>query len=120
MFYWGSSFGFLPNKDHVAALLALDGLIIQSIRNIPLTKEIFKSAVHDDKSTTIMIARHAAWRKALDCAQMFMHLRWYVVATLKASFMTIRWNKTAHAIALAMTTGITLHLHGTRHLRRSS
>jgi hypothetical protein len=53
IWYPGSSFGFLPNKDHDAAIHALDGLNgTQSISDIALTKELFNSTIHDDESTT--------------------------------------------------------------------
>jgi hypothetical protein len=130
-FYPGSSFGFLPNEDHVAALCALDEMITQLFCNVALTKELFQSTVHNDESTTIMIEGHTARCKALDCTRMLkakrshhkaslalehnkeaciqlrqLHLHRYIIATLKASFTTIRQHKSAHTMTLAMTTGI--------------
>ena len=124
----GSLFGFSPHKDHSAAVRHLDVMISLGSFTVTSFKWLLESTIRDQLPD--VVDRQAAMQKALDCVRLYearqsrhqavlylehdkvtckqlrhLHLHWYVVATLKASSVTIRQCKAACAKAL-ITIGI--------------
>ena len=120
----GSLFGFSPHKDHSAAVRHLDVMISLFLWSLTIasTEWLLESAVCNQLPD--VVNRHAARQKTLDRMRSFearrsrhqvvlslerdkvtcerlrhLHLHRYVVAMLKASFVTIHQYNAAHAKA---------------------
>jgi hypothetical protein len=124
----GSSFGFSPHEDHSAAVCHIDVMISLWSLTVTSTEWLLVSAICNQLPD--LVDRHAAWQKALDRVRSFearqsrhqavlslecdketckqlrhLHLHRYIVATLKASFITIRQYNVARA-KTSIATGI--------------